>query len=120
MQPEISVVIPVYCEEAGIRLTLQQVGKFVASTASSTAITAKVPKTLKPAKGEACYAVEGARGKILVHVRSDGGPKPYRVKLRSPSFSNLSLFAEIAEGTLLSDAVAILGSLDLVIPEIDR
>lgn len=83
-------------------------------------ITAKVPKTLKPPKGEACCAVEGARGKILVHVRSDGGPKPYRVKLRAPGFSNLSVFCELARGTLLSDAVSILGSLDLVIPEIDR
>ncbi|MHC1788478.1 NADH-quinone oxidoreductase subunit D [Solidesulfovibrio sp.] len=83
-------------------------------------IAAKVPKTLKPPKGEACYAVEGARGKILVHVRSDGGPKPYRVKLRAPGFSNLSVFCELARGTLLADAVSILGSLDLVIPEIDR
>ena len=82
--------------------------------------SAKAPKTLKPPKGEACYAVEGARGKILVHVRSDGGPKPYRVKLRAPGFSNLSVFCELARGTLLADAVSILGSLDLVIPEIDR
>jgi len=83
-------------------------------------IAGKAPKTLKPPKGEACYPVEGARGKILVHVRSDGGPKPYRVKLRAPSFSNLSTFCELARGTLLADAVSILGSLDLVIPEIDR
>jgi len=81
---------------------------------------AKVGKTLKPPKGEACFAVEGARGKILVTVRSDGGPKPYRVKLRAPGFSNMSLFCELARGTLLADAVSILGSLDLVIPEIDR
>jgi NADH-quinone oxidoreductase subunit D len=71
-------------------------------------------------RGEAYFAVEGARGKIGVYVVSDGGRKPYRVKLRSPSFSNLSLFAELARGTLFSDAVSILGSLDLVIPEIDR
>jgi len=83
-------------------------------------IAAKAPKTLKPPKGEACFAVEGARGKIVVHVRSDGGPKPYRVKLRAPGFSNLSVFCELAKGTLLADAVSILGSLDLVIPEIDR
>lgn len=83
-------------------------------------IQAKVGKTVKPPKGEACYAVEGARGKILVHVRSDGGPKPYRVKLRAPGFSNLSVFSELSRGTLLADAVSILGSLDLVIPEIDR
>ncbi len=74
----------------------------------------------KPPVGEVYFAVEGARGKIGVYLASDGSENPYRVKLRSPSFSNLSLFAELSQGTLLSDAVAILGSLDLVIPEIDR
>jgi NADH-quinone oxidoreductase subunit D len=83
-------------------------------------IAAKISRNFKPSKGEASMAVEGARGKILVHVRSDGGPNPYRVKLRAPGFSNLSLFPELARGTLLADAVSILGSLDLVIPEIDR
>lgn len=90
------------------------------STLPEGPFQAKVPKTIKPPKGEACFAVEGARGKILVTVRSDGGPKPYRVKLRAPGFSNMSLFCELARGTLLADAVSILGSLDLVIPEIDR
>jgi NADH-quinone oxidoreductase subunit D len=70
--------------------------------------------------GESYFAVEGARGKIGVHLVSDGSATPYRCKLRAPGFSNLSLFAELAQGTLLSDAVSILGSLDLVIPEIDR
>jgi len=83
-------------------------------------VVAKVSRNFKPPKGEACLAVEGARGKIIVHVRSDGGLKPYRVKLRAPGFSNMSLFCELARGTMLSDAVSILGSLDLVIPEIDR
>ncbi len=79
-----------------------------------------LPERILPPAGEAYFAVEGARGKIGVHLLSDGGPKPYRLKLRSPSFSNLHLFAELAQGTLLADAVSILGSLDLVIPEIDR
>jgi NADH-quinone oxidoreductase subunit D len=64
------------------------------------------------------FAVE-ARGKIRIPAERRRS-KPYRVKLRSPGFSNLSLFAELAQGTLLADAVSILGSLDLVIPEIDR
>ncbi len=81
----------------------------------------KAPKaTWKAPAGEAYFAVEGARGKIGFHVVSDGGKSPYRLKLRAPGFSNLSLFAEAAEGTLLADALAILGSLDLVIPEVDR
>jgi NADH-quinone oxidoreductase subunit D len=71
-------------------------------------------------EGEAYFAVEGGRGKIGVWIASDGGKNPYRIKLRAPGFSNLSAFAETAKGTLIADAVAILGSLDLVIPEIDR
>ena len=74
----------------------------------------------KAPAGEVYFAVEGARGKIGVHLFSDGTSTPYRVKLRAPGFSNLNCFAEMARGTLLSDAVSILGSLDLVIPEIDR
>ncbi|PSH03383.1 MAG: NADH-quinone oxidoreductase subunit NuoD [Acidobacteria bacterium] len=92
----------------------------VVSSLPEGPVTAKVSRVFKPPKGEACMAVEGARGKILVHVRSDGGLKPYRVKLRAPGFSNMSLFSELAQGVLLADAVSILGSLDLVIPEIDR
>ncbi|MDR1310223.1 MAG: NADH-quinone oxidoreductase subunit D [Deltaproteobacteria bacterium] len=81
----------------------------------------KAPKAnWKLPAGETYFAVEGARGQICVHLVSDGGRTPYRLKLRAPGFSNLSLFAEAARGTLLADAIAILGSLDLVIPEIDR
>lgn len=74
----------------------------------------------KAPAGEAYFAVESARGKVGVYLLSSGDGKPYRVKLRAPGFSNLSLFAELACGTILADAVSILGSLDLVIPEIDR
>jgi len=84
-------------------------------------IVKKAPKPhWKPPKGEVYFAVEGARGKIGIYLISNGDAYPYRVKLRSPGFSNLSLFGELAKGHLLQDAVAILGSLDLVIPEIDR
>ncbi len=84
-------------------------------------ILKKAPKpSWKAPRGEAVFATEGARGKIMVHLVSDGGKTPYKIKLRAPGFSNMSLFAEAAQGTLLTDAVAILGSLDLVIPEIDR
>ena len=81
-------------------------------------------KALRPGfklpAGESTFAVEGARGKIKVWITSDGGKSPYRIKLRSPSMSNLSAFPEAAKGTLIADSVAILGSLDLVIPELDR
>jgi NADH-quinone oxidoreductase subunit D len=80
----------------------------------------KIKPMFKAAKGEAYFACEGGRGKIGVYVVGDGSKTPYRVKLRAPGYSNLHLFAEAAKGTLLADALAILGSLDLVIPEIDR
>lgn len=83
-------------------------------------ISPDLPERLLPPKGEVYFAVEGARGKIGVYIVSDGTARPYRLKLRAPGFSNLSLFAELSQGTLLADAVSILGSLDLVIPEIDR
>lgn len=81
----------------------------------------KAPKpTAKMPAGEAYYAVEGARGVVGIHVVSDGSKTPYRIKLRAPGYSNLSAFAEASKGLLLADAVATLGSLDLIIPEIDR
>ena len=84
-------------------------------------IVDKAPKpAMKPPAGEAYFAVEGARGKIGVYIASDGNKVPYRVKLRAPGFSNMNAFAEAATGTILADAVAILGSLDLIIPELDR
>jgi len=80
----------------------------------------KVPFIIKPGKGE-CYSnVESARGSFGMRLVSDGSDTPYRLKVRSPCFSNFSLFRECASGTLLADALAFLGSLDLVIPEIDR
>jgi NADH-quinone oxidoreductase subunit D len=51
---------------------------------------------------------------------SDGGKNPYRLKLRSPTYSNMHLFDEACRGMMIMDALAFMGSLDLVIPEIDR
>lgn len=83
-------------------------------------VNAKVPKVLKPDAGDCYAAVEAARGTFGCRLVCDGGKNPYRLKLRSPTFSNLSLFGEVAEGMILADALAFMGSLDLVIPCIDR
>jgi len=80
----------------------------------------KVPRVLKLPPGDYCYAVEAARGRFMVRIVSDGKDTPYRLKLRTPSFSNLSLYEEASRGMILPDALAMLGSLDLVIPDIDR
>jgi NADH-quinone oxidoreductase subunit D len=83
-------------------------------------MTEKVPRKLKPPKGDLYHTVETPRGELGIYIVSDESDKPYRMKWRVPSFSNLMVFPELAKGNLLADAVAILGSLDLVIPEIDR
>ncbi len=83
-------------------------------------VLGKVPRVLKLPPGDYCYAVEAARGRHMVRIVSDGKEAAYRLKLRTPSFSNLSLFEEASKGMLLADALALMGSLDLVIPDIDR
>ena len=80
----------------------------------------KVPKKLKPPKGDIYHTVESPRGELGVYIVSDESDKPYRMRWRVPSFSNLMTFPGLAEGTLIADAIATLGSYDLVIPEIDR
>ncbi len=83
-------------------------------------MAAKVPRVLRLPPGDTCYAVEAARGRFMVRIVSDGKETPYRVKLRTPSFANLSLYEEASRGMILPDALAMMGSLDLVIPDIDR
>jgi len=83
-------------------------------------VMGKVPRVLRLPPGDYTYAVEAARGRFMVRIVSDGKDVPYRVRLRTPSFSNLSLFEEASRGMILPDALAMMGTLDLVIPDIDR
>jgi NADH-quinone oxidoreductase subunit D len=80
----------------------------------------KVPRTIQPPAGEAYGAVEGPRGEVGFYIVSDGSPRPYRIKMRKPSFSNLGALPEILRGLKVADLIAVMGSLDLVVPEIDR
>ena len=80
----------------------------------------KVPRKLKLPRGDASFSVESARGELTYYMVSDGSDIPYRLKIRCPSFSNLSPLPELCREMLLSDLVMVLGVLDLVIPEIDR
>ncbi|HEX8180485.1 MAG TPA: NADH dehydrogenase (quinone) subunit D [Pyrinomonadaceae bacterium] len=70
--------------------------------------------------GEVYQAIEGSKGELGVYVKSDGGPKPARVHVRGPSFVNLSALPHMAEGEMIADVVAIIGSIDIVLGEIDR
>jgi len=80
----------------------------------------EIPLALRPAPGEAYARVEGPRGELGFYVVSDGGPAPFRFHIRAPSLINLSLLREMAVGTSLPDAIVTLGSLDIVVGEIDR
>jgi NADH-quinone oxidoreductase subunit D len=70
--------------------------------------------------GEVYMPIEGSKGELGVYVKSDGGPKPARVHVRGPSFVNLSALPLMAEGEMIADVVAIIGSIDIVLGEIDR
>ena len=65
-------------------------------------------------------AIEGPRGELGVYIEGDGGPKPYRVHMRTPSFENVSVVKELAKGHLVADLIAIIGSIDFVLGDIDR
>src|SRR5918997_971777 len=70
--------------------------------------------------GEVYMPIEGSKGELGVYVKADGGPQPARVHVRGPSFVNLSALPLMAEGEMIADVVAIIGSIDIVLGEIDR
>ncbi len=82
--------------------------------------TAKMKPIIKLPVGEYFQRVETARGELGVYVISDGNKTPYRMRFRTPNFSNLFIMNKLASGNKIADLVAISGSLDLVIPDIDR
>lgn len=83
-------------------------------------IKAKVPKVFKPPKGEIYVRTECPRGEMGFYLVSDGGKSPYRLKIRTGSFSAMSILEELSQGVMVADLVAIIGSFDIVAPEIDR
>lgn len=80
----------------------------------------KVNRVFKGPAGETYLRTENPRGELGFYLVSDGGLKPYRNKIRSPSFSNLAVLPELIRGLNVSDAVCVLGSFDIVMGEIDR
>ncbi len=71
-------------------------------------------------EGEVYHPIEASKGELGVYMKSNGGPKPERVHFRGPSFVNLSALPVMSEGEMIADVVAIIGSLDIVLGEIDR
>ena len=84
-------------------------------------IQSNVPRTLRPDDDKEIYrAVEGAKGELGIYMRADGTEKPARFKIRSPCFSNLQTLPEMSNGEFVPDMIAALGSLDIVLGEVDR
>ena len=83
-------------------------------------IMAKVAKVLKPPVGEAYVSIEAPKGELGYYIVSDGGLNPYRVRVRPPSFVNLQALDKMVNGALIADVVAIIGTIDIVLGEVDR
>ena len=80
----------------------------------------KAPRTFRPPKGEAYGRIECPKGELGFYLVSDGNNKPYRYHIRAPSFINLTVLEDMCLGQKVADAIVILGSIDIVMGEVDR
>jgi NADH-quinone oxidoreductase subunit D len=83
-------------------------------------IMAKVPKVLKPPVGEIYHSIEAPKGELGYFIVSDGSTQPYRLRVRPPSFVNLQALNKMVKGSMVADVVAVIGTLDIVLGEVDR
>jgi NADH-quinone oxidoreductase subunit D len=83
-------------------------------------VMAKIPKVLKPPVGDYYHSIEGPKGELGCYLVSDGSSRPYRMRVRPSCFINLQALRQMCIGHLVADVVAIIGTLDIVLGEIDR
>ncbi len=102
-----------------LRQALKEVPGGPAISPKGQAIS-KAPRTFKPAKGEAYGRVEAPKGELGFYLVSDGSSQPYRYHVRAPSFINLTVLEDMCLGHKVADTIIILGSVDIVLGEVDR
>ena len=83
-------------------------------------VRGKVPKIVKPPVGEYYSGIDGPRGELGYYIVSDGSAQPFRVRIRPPTFISLQVLRRLVRGHLMADVVAIIGTLDIVLGEVDR
>ncbi len=108
-----------YCRLGEIEESLKIIEQALEQFPKEGEIMAKVPKIIKAPKGEAFVRIEGSRGEIGCYISSDGKKEPYRLKFRRPSFYNLQILPKLLEGESISNLIAILGAVDIVLGEVD-
>jgi len=104
---------------AEMRQSLRIIGQAVDKLPEGP-VMAKVPKVLKPPVGEVYHSIEAPKGELGYFIVSDGSTQPYRVRVRPPSFVNLQALDKMVRGALVADVVAVIGTLDIVLGEVDR
>jgi NADH-quinone oxidoreductase subunit D len=83
-------------------------------------VMAKVPKIMKPPPGEIYHSIEAPKGELGYLIVSDGSTQPYRIRVRPPCFINLQALDRMVRGHLIADVVAVIGTIDIVLGEVDR
>ncbi|MGC5324967.1 NADH-quinone oxidoreductase subunit D [Brevibacillus sp. SYSU BS000544] len=104
---------------AEMEQSLRIVEQALAQIPKEGEVLGKVPKVIRPPVGETFVRIESPRGEIGVYIASQGKDKPWRLKLRRPSFNNLQILPKLLKGQNMADMVAILGSIDIVLGEVD-
>ena len=109
-----------FCRVQEMRQSLRIIEAAIAKLPAGPFMAPGVAKIPKPAPGESYAHVEGARGDLGIYLASDGGISPFRLHVHAPSFLNLAMLQEKLVGMKISDVIALLGSIDIVLGEVDR
>jgi len=109
-----------FCRAQEMRQSIRIIEQALAKLPEGPFMATGVAKIPKPAPGESYAHVEASRGDLGIHLVSDGGISPFRMHVRAPSFINLAMLQEKLVGMKVSDVIALLGSIDIVLGEVDR